>query len=58
MATTAVMPVSLPGAAWEPLRGFPTDNRGSRIEIAKDLMHVQMVAIDIEHISGKRVHER
>jgi nitroimidazol reductase NimA-like FMN-containing flavoprotein (pyridoxamine 5'-phosphate oxidase superfamily) len=27
-------------------------------EIAKDLKTVQLIAIDIEHISGKRVHER
>ncbi len=57
MATTAVMSVSLSGTAWEPLQGFPADNRGSRIKIAKDLIHVQLVAIDIEHISGKRVYE-
>jgi hypothetical protein len=27
-------------------------------EIAKDLKAAQLIAIDIEHISGKRVHER
>lgn len=27
-------------------------------EIAKDINRAQLVAIDIEHISGKRVHER
>jgi hypothetical protein len=27
-------------------------------EIAKDIKGVQLIAIDIEHISGKRVHER
>lgn len=27
-------------------------------EIRKDIQGVQLVAIDIEHISGKRVHEK
>ncbi len=39
------------------LKYYPTAQE-VEIEIAKDLKRVQLVAIEIEHITGKRVHER
>lgn len=39
------------------LKYYPTAEEVDQ-EIDKSFMAVQMVAIDIEHISGKRVHER
>lgn len=39
------------------LKYYPTPQE-VEVEIAKDIKHVQLVAIEIEHMSGKRVHER
>jgi hypothetical protein len=39
------------------MKYYPTVKEAEE-EIAKDLKGVQMVAIEIEHISGKRVHEK
>lgn len=39
------------------LKYYPTDQE-VEVEIAKDLKRAQLVAIEIEHITGKRVHER
>lgn len=39
------------------LKYYPTAEEVDA-EIARDVNRVQMIAIDIEHISGKRVHEK
>jgi hypothetical protein len=39
------------------LKYYPTEKEVEE-EIAKDLKATQLIAINIEHISGKRVHER
>lgn len=39
------------------MKYYPTEEEVDR-EIAESIHSVQMVAIDIEHISGKRVHEK
>jgi hypothetical protein len=39
------------------LKYYPSAQE-AEAELAKDLQRVQLVAIEIEHISGKRVHEK
>ena len=39
------------------LKYYPTAEEVD-VEIKKDFAAVQMVAIDIEHITGKKIHER
>lgn len=39
------------------MKYYPTEQEADE-EIARDFKGVQMVAIDIEHISGKKIHEK